>query len=183
MAVYKGIGIVAIRRLVQERGGTTEAQLLQQLEPEEAALYKYVTSTALIPIEIANRLLLKAGPLLFPDDPEPLVALGEAIAKDNLRGPYRHLVRPATIPVLIRQASKIWRLYHARGHAWAEAGPAPGSAIFVVRDYPELPDSFQEMLAGFIRALVGITRKKNIRVIRDSSDCQAWKWMVYWDGA
>jgi hypothetical protein len=181
MAVYKGIGTVAIRHAIRLRGGLLEQQLLAVLAPEEAALYKNTVPMALVPIEAGTRIIEKAAPLLFPGDSEAVEKVGQEIANNELKGLYRFLVRHATIPLLIRQAAKLWRIYHTKGHAGAETNGKDHYLLFTVNDYPDLPERFREMMSGYIHGTVALAKKKNIQVLRDSSNPEAWKWHVTWE--
>jgi hypothetical protein len=109
MGNFKGTGIITLRNLLLKSGRETETAFLIQVDPGEIDLFKKVLPLSWVPITTVAKFFAIGAPLLCPGKPieEGLRYIGAQMARDNLSGIYRVLIRILTVPMLITQATKI----------------------------------------------------------------------------
>ncbi len=177
----KGTNVVFLRKLMEKRGPTAEADFLARLEPEEKRIFATALPISWVPSEMVAHMLEVAAATLYPNDPLGLRWIGQDLARDNLSGIYKSLLRLTTITFVIGQCAKLWNIYQEQGRAHAEKDSQENRAVVVVEEYPDLPQAFHEEIAGYILGTAEFTGVRNIRVTPDLSQPQAWKWIVTWD--
>jgi hypothetical protein len=181
MAKYKAALLILMRKLFQTSGPGVEQAFLRRLTPEEIRLYQTALPITWVPIDQAERMLQAAAAALYPQDPMGLRRLGAEEAKDNLRGIYKALLQVVSVTTAMEQVARIWRTYHDEGDARADRAPNGKTGRMVVENYPRLPEVNREVLAGFITATLEMSGQKNVRVQRDDTDPNAWKWDISYD--
>jgi len=178
MAQYKAMPLVVMRRSIRERSPDVEQALRDALGPDERAIYDTLVATAWIPLQLADRLYAVGAPLLYPSDPSPLQRVGRDLARENLSGVYRFVVRMLSVPTLVEKAATLWRNFHDTGVA-SIAHASPTSACFEVREHPTLPPHLRETVSGWIAQAVEMTGAQNVRVIAEG-DPACWTWSITW---
>jgi len=178
---YKGVGIVFLRKFVQAHGLKIEYAFIEKLNQEQTEVYINTQSGDWIPVELAAQLYAIAAPLLYPGDALGLQHLGRERAKDNFSGIYKSLLSMATIPFLVQQAAKLWRVSYDTGNARVERDKEKNQAVFIVENYPELPETLREVGCGYIKGVVEFAKVQNVQVTRNDLDPNAWKWIITWD--
>ncbi len=181
MKNYKGVGIVFLRKIVQAHGETVERKLLVSLTPEQLEVYQHAQNRHWIPAESAAELYTVAAELLYPGDVRGLQHLGRERARYNFTGIYRTLLKVATIPFLISQAPKMWRVSYNVGIAKVKKIKDKNEAHFMVESFPELPPVMREVGCGYIQGIVEFTGLQNIRVNKEELNPKQWKWTITWD--
>ena len=58
--------------------------------------------------------------------------------------------------------------------------PEKNSAVFIVRDFPQMTLQLRAAMRGHLTHLIESTGAKNVRVMQDSTDPNAWAWKIYW---
>jgi hypothetical protein len=181
MAKYKAAFMILLKKLFQAQGPELEKKFLLMLSAEEVSAYQTALPISWIPVQQSEKILLAAAAVLFPKDPQGVRRIGAEEAKDNLHGIYRTLLQIASVPRVLQQVAKIWRTYHDEGKAWAKQEPGKKEGYMIVEGYPSLPMTNREVLAGFIAATMEMAGLTNVRVKRDDTNPEAWKWVVTHD--
>jgi hypothetical protein len=177
---YKGTGVDFVRKLLKARGADAAA-LEQKLSPSDTETFHSATTMSWVPAETAVRIFAAAAELLYPGDPRGVFELNRLMAKDNMSGIYRILLRVVSVPVLMARAAKLWSTYHSRGRGRAEGDPEDRAGTFIVEDYPECPLGLLPFIAGFLQGVLEMAGAKNINVAIDSSNPHQWRWRVTWE--
>jgi len=175
-AQMKASGIVNTRKLLRELGTAAETAVLEQLAPDDAKIYRETMPINWVPVESVTRILVAAAPVVCAEHPQPIHELGRRLANIELTGLYKVLIRMTTVDFMISQAAKIWGTYHQQGEALALKS-SEHEAVFTVKNYPELPERYREMLCGYLQGMVELTGAKLIRVKRDDQPAE-WRWIV-----
>ncbi|MBN1548812.1 MAG: hypothetical protein JW902_19330 [Syntrophaceae bacterium] len=178
MGTYKGTGIVFLRSLLERY--SHEAAFLAGLTPEEKDVYQKTLPISWVPIQQVDALFIKAAAQLKPGASQDagLRYIGEEMAKDNLKGLYRILIKAFTISVILKQAAKLWGVYHGQGVAKI-ANQEEKQVDFVVEAYPDLPERFAESVSGYIGATIAMSGAKEVRVNKEPNH-SGWTWHVQW---
>ncbi|MBX7193652.1 MAG: DUF2378 family protein [Sandaracinaceae bacterium] len=176
---YKGVGVVFVRTQLREAGASAERAVTTQLTDEELRTYTTTTASSWVPIEHVARMFDLAAPVLHPGKPLPLRLLGRELARDNLRGVYRVLLRVMSVEFVISQSARLWGTYHRRGAARL-VRVAPREVDFVVSDYPRLPERFRECMCGWIVGTLELVGAQKPLVTKIDDDPSAWHWHIRW---
>lgn len=163
MAKYKGTGIVFMRTWLQEKG--LETPFLENLSKEEADVYQKTMNVSWVPIGIVDTFFDKSARLLFPElkPEEALREFGIALAKDNINGIYKIMVKILSLEYFMKQAARLWRTYHDSGEAHIER-ISETEIAFVVENYGSMPISFCESTTGYIQGLGMLSGLKKTEV-------------------
>ncbi|MEW6516118.1 MAG: DUF2378 family protein [candidate division FCPU426 bacterium] len=180
MANIKGTDIVALRKILAGAGPGTEQKLLDRLSPEQRRLYENAVSTTLSPVPLQTDLYVRAAELLYPNDPNRMVRLGQDMANRSYSTVYKLFLRIPTMEFVISRAASVWRSYFDAGEA--EARNLGGKhTSFVVRHFPSLPRKMREVIAGNIQAIMGMAGAKNVQIQTCDDDPEAWEWKLSWE--
>lgn len=177
----KGTGIAWLRESIAARGPEADQAMARALAPEEYRAYRTAMPISWVPETAATRIFKAACGVLFADAPAPLLEVGRGMAKANMTGIYSMLLKLATIPFIMSQASRLWRTYHDTGDASASDGPGRNQLTFAVAGFPELPADMRQVLSGYLMGLGELTGARNVRAELDESDPAAWRWRCTWD--
>lgn len=180
MAKCKGTNLVYLRSVFEKRGPEATAAFTSRLSPDELKSFQTAFPITMVQVEEIANIFQHAAAVLYPGDPRGLRRIGYGLAQDNLKGVYRSLLRFATIPFVAGQAAKLWSVYQDRGRARADKDLDRRRVVFTVTDFPELPKAFLEEVAGYLEGVAALTGAKDIRVVPDGSDPEAWRWTVTW---
>jgi len=180
MAKCKGTNIVFLRKVLGAAGTAAESQFLEKLTPAEAESYRTALPVSWLAAETTTRLFEAAAEVLHPGDAQGIRRLGRELARDNLKGIYRALLRMTTISFVVGLSARLWGMYHDQGKASAWRDPERNRVVVTVTDYPELPKKFLDEIAGYIFGVAEFTGVKNLKVEKDAQDPRAWKWSVTW---
>jgi uncharacterized protein (TIGR02265 family) len=179
VARCKGTNLIYLRKLLQDRGPEAEAAFRQWFPLQEQEVFRSAMPVSWVPVELMARYFQAAAEVAFPGDPLGLRKVGAGIARDNLNGVYKILLRVVSVPVLIQQSAKIWSVYQEKGLPSVQRdGDHAGS--FMVTDFPDLPPAFREQIAGYLEALLEMSGARDPRVKVDERDPQAWTWRISW---
>ncbi len=176
----KGTDVLALRKMLQERGPQAEQEFLQRLNPELQNLYRSIMATTWSPVEQQTALYEAAAEVLFPGEAEPLRQLGRALAKRSFTGIYRIFLRLPTMQFIMNRTAEVWLTYYNAGEAVVE-NFVDRHGDFVVRRFPELPRKMREVICGHLSVILELTGAKNVRVTIVDRDPQAWRWQLTWD--
>lgn len=179
MAGYKGMALVLVRQWIRAADPDVERRVLEALTPEERIAYASLVATAWVPVELATNLYVVASPLLYPKEPRPLRQIGRDLARQNLGGVFRFVVRVISVQMLIEKTASLWRSFHDRGEATVTR-ESDRLFRFEVTDYPELPERMRETIVGWLGQAVELTGAQNVRVVKSDTDPERWSWTVTW---
>ncbi len=179
MSDYKGVGVVFVRRAVDALGHDAGRKLRDGLDEDERAQFDRTVATDWVSIELVTKVFELAAPIMHPGKVGAIRLVGQDLARDNLSGVYRYLVRVLTIPFVLDQAAKLWHTYHRHGRP-VVLRHAPTSASFVVRDYPRLPERFRECMCGYIAGTIEVAGGREPLITKTNDDPQAWAFHILW---
>jgi len=174
MRCTKGTNVVSVRRLIQAAG--LEDAVVAQLKPEDAELYRGALAVDWVSIEFIARLFEAAAPALFPREPRPIRQLGCTIARDNLTGVYRVMLRVVSIPFAIERAGNLWRTYNDTGEASVTRFGDETRARMTVTGYEAFPEATLDETAGYIEgvALLCGASTADVQPLRPTADSFAF---------
>lgn len=154
-----------------------EALFLKALPQELHELYKTATPNLWIPVEQIPYFYTCGGDVLFPDEPEPIVALGQAVGEKIYSGLYAFFLRVPTVEFVLKRSTNLWYLFHDSGRFGYENFTKTSLDLYA-RDYPELAEPIRKMISGNIVTLLTlIGLKPNVpQLIND--DPRNWRWHI-----
>jgi len=170
-----------LRKQFRERGEAVEKLFLDLLEKEAVLVYLSALSGTWVSLDLAEKIFHTAAQVLYPNEEKAMQRLGYERAKDNLTGIYRAVLRISTPTFVIGQTAKLWKLYYDKGEARSFIAKHRKYAEMYVEGYPELPEIFREITTGYIISALELTGVRNIKVHRDDSNPNAWKWYGTWE--
>lgn len=176
---YKGMALVVVRQWVRAAGPETERRLLDALTSEERVVYASLVATAWVPVEFATSFYVAAAPLLYPTIPRPLLQIGRDLARENLRGVFRFVIKIMSQQALMARAAALWRSFHDRGTA-SVVREGPFKLRFEVVGYPGLPERMRETISGWFVQALELTGAENARVVKSDDDAERWAWTATW---
>ncbi len=176
----KGTDVVALRKMFKEKGEAAEKEFLSRLSPAVRDLYQQSLAFQWNAVELQTQLYRAAAEALFPGSPDPLRRLGYEMARRSYSGVYQFLLRIPSTSFVIHQAAKLWNTYFEQGKASVEVSGAK-SAVFWLREYPELPADMRQVVRGNITAAAETTGAKHVRVEHVDADPEAWGWSITWE--
>ncbi len=175
--MYKGASLVVVRQSLRTTG--REAQLLEAFTEDERDRYARTVATDWVPIAFAERVYAVAAPLLYPEAPLPVRALGREIARKHLNGIYKFALRFATVPFVVEQTARLWSMYNSAGRLTVVRTERQ-LLDFVLVEYPTYPAVVRESLAGYIVGTVELTGANNVHLQHDDADPNRWLFRVTW---
>ncbi len=156
----KGTEVASVRGLLRAAG--KEDALVARLAPDEVVLYRETLAVAWVSVDFVARLFELAAAELYVGEAGPLRQLGRAIAKDNLTGIYRVMLRIVSIPFAIQQAARLWHTYNDTGEVSVERN---GERLLMrVSGYPAFPEATLEECAGYTEGLMLMCGARHIEV-------------------
>lgn len=180
MTNCKGTNLTFLRKLLLTYGPAALAECESRLTPEQRTAFASTLPVSWVPVDLVAAVFEAVASVVHPNDPEGVRKLGQALAHDNLSGIYQSLLRLATIPFALAQVALLWRIYQDHGRAKAVQVKGENRAVLTVEEYEDLPATIQEEIAGYVIGVGEMVGAKNIRVVRDGSNPQAWKWTITW---
>ena len=180
MANSKGTNVVTLRKLVRAKGNGCEQRILARLSGEDARLYQAALALSWVPVEGLGRIFQVCAEELYPSDPEGLRRIGEQIARDNLGGVYRVLLRLATTQYALSQIGKLWKTYNDTGEVEIEYPEGESSVVIHVNRYPGLPRAYLEETAGYMIGTGRLCGAKNVSVQAEQRPPDSNRWKITW---
>ncbi len=177
MGNFKGTGIVYVKSLVRSTSAEKEKTLLSMLNPDERKVYETVLAISRISIHAASSILKAAADVLYPGDPTGLRTIGYKMALNDLSGIYKILMPVLSVEMAMSQSARLWSQYHDEGRAWTDK-INENKLVYNVADYPNLPEHFREMLAGYVKGVIERTGEKDVQVQRNDVNPKQWKWTI-----
>ncbi|MCD4814569.1 hypothetical protein K8S19_12870 [bacterium] len=164
MASYKGTGIVFMRSLLQKKG--VEQAFLSSLSEEEKVRYQRTISVSWVAIEIVSAFITKATRVLYPgmSEKQALREFGIELARDNINGIYKIIVKIISLEYFMKQAAKLWQTYHDSGEAHVER-IGEKELAFVVEKFAHMPVSIYESTGGYITGMGMMSGLKKVEVV------------------
>jgi hypothetical protein len=176
---YKGTNLLHTRKRLLAAGG--EEQFCRSLSPEDLAVYRSAINAGWYPVENVSRIFTAAVKILYPQDAHPLRALGKDQALDNLNGIYKVILHIVDAGVAIQQSALFWKTHFSRGDAQGvKEGTSADSrqlGVLIVKNFPELPAPFLDIVEGYILGVVEFTRRQILDSKHDAKDPMAWRWI------
>jgi hypothetical protein len=179
MPRVKGTDVASLRSLIHEKGPEAERGLLERLPAALRNVYLETSPLTWNPVEVQAELYEVAASFLFPDQPEPIVAMHKLLARMSYSGVYRVFVRIPTVDFIAKRAASVWHSYYDSGEATIEN--ATGRSLdFVVRQFPDLPLAMREATTGHLAVLLEMTRAKTPAIVPPPHRPEAWVWHITW---
>lgn len=169
--------MIAIKTFVKEK--KLEQQVLAVLTPEEQEIYQNIEKLTWLPVTTQASMGPKIASLLFPDDPNPIFTMHLVIAEKAYTSIYNVLVQYRDIEMMLAHGSQIWSSNYEQGQSEV-VRVAPNKVVFIVRDFPNLPDSMKISTGAHIHILIAATGKTGISVEPEHDNPNEWKWHVSW---
>ena len=160
MRCSKGTEVVSVRNLLRAAG--QEDAFVARLSPDEVDPYRETLAVVWVPVDFVARVFELAAAELYVGEGRPLRQLGRALAKDNLTGIYRVMLRIVSIPFAIQHAASLWHTYNDTGEVGIER---MGDRLqMTVSGYPAFPEAALEECAGYTEGLMLMCGARNIEV-------------------
>ncbi|MCD4814165.1 hypothetical protein K8S19_10805 [bacterium] len=162
MGEYKANQIIVIQDMFKKQP-QDEAAFIGTLLPEELEAYTKAMPISWFAIEVSASITTKAMPFLYPGElDKAYFKFGEHLARSDLSGMYRIMVRISSVPFLLDQTAKLWKLYHRQGHMRMQKKER--SAELLIEDYPDFPVANHKVMMGYIYGAVALTGAKEVKV-------------------
>jgi hypothetical protein len=178
---FKATGMDFLRKKLRKNGNGAEEALLAELTADEADLYANALAVSWIDVAKAARVYDVAARAIYPKSAEPLVDLGRDMARADLTGIYKVLLRVATIPMVVERTARLWSTYHRRGTARIVREGDAKRADLVIDGYPDLPEAIRVNISGYVQGVLDLTGSKNPQVSHIGGSPDAWRWHVTWE--
>ncbi len=179
MRKLKAAVLLVTRKRMREADPAVERDFLRSLAPEERELYQTFVANDFVDIDLISRILEKAVKHIFRGTPHPLRELGRIEAHEQLTGIYRTLLGLCGTAILNRSYPLVWKTYFDTGTM--KLNEAGNEAMFVLTDFPDLPASIAEKVAGY---LVGMWELRGLQGVRVSMDyapnAPEYSWRLTW---
>jgi hypothetical protein len=162
MANVKCTSFLSLKHYWNTLGPDTEKKFIETLSPELADLYRRLVPDQWLSLAQTVALAEAAAEFLFPEhaDTQRICKLGVLAAKLDLNGLEKLLLKVASVPYAIQQATVIWHTYHDQGEPFVEK-PGKKHLRFLIFDYPALLPAYRVLVAGWIKGLLEICGAKN----------------------
>ena len=177
----KATGMDFLRKKMRKSGNGAEQALIAELDAEDADLYANALAVSWVDVERAARVYEAAARLLYPGSVDPLVDLGREMARADLTGIYKILLRVATIPMVVERTARLWSTYHRKGSARIVREGDVKRADLIIDGYPDLPEAIRINICGYVQGVLDLTGSKNPQVRHVGGSPEAWRWHVTWD--
>lgn len=177
---YKSAGLGILKKLFATQSPEVREAFAAALTPEERQLTEAVIATQWVPIALAAGVFEKAAARLFPGDARGVEEIGRLMARDQLSGIYRPVLRVLSVGFAIQQTAKLWRSYFDDGEASArqEAGSTRGT--IAAEKCPDMPEANRRIITGYVQGLLELCGAREIQVTHDGSRSERWVWNVTW---
>jgi hypothetical protein len=175
MANAKASDVLAVLRLVRERGPEAERSFLARLSPGTTERVRLWVPTEWIPLTEQTEVLRSAADALYPEDTHGLRHLGEAAARPLFTGTYRAFLKTPTPQFFFKRFPTVWRALYDQGTALVETS-SPHQAGLLVRAFPELTPTPREYLCGLWAGVLKLTEATTVTVIHEDHFPMEWRW-------
>ncbi len=182
MARIKATRYMLMRNLIQERGPEFARRFRARLDPKERERLDTSLPVSWVDfkdIPAQGDMVTVAADMFFPGRADGIQQVAAMLAKAGLSGIYKIFLMIPSVEFVIHRVAKLWHTYNDTGDASVEDFRGTSGTI-VVRQFPDMPPKHRQYLEGYIAGVLELTRAKNIKIDRDETDPQAWKWNVRW---
>ncbi len=179
MPKVKGTDVVTLREELRKRGPTVETPFLQRLSEADRQAYLTMMPVSWTSLDGITRIHETAARQLFPGEADPMRRLGQLIARRVYSGVYSVFLRIPSIPLVLSRTASIWHTYFDAGTAGIEK-VGSHAVNLVVRDFPTLTPGLRSFICGHVSAILELAGAKEVNVVLDETDPQAWRWRVTW---
>ncbi len=179
MANVKASDALIIKQMLTERGADLLPACLNRLSLETQKMFLTSVATSWMPVTAEAEILQAAAEVLFPGDTHPLRRLGIEVGKIQFTGVYRVFLAITSVSFIVKRVPLIWRTMYDQGEARVENMTAK-SGTFVATGLPEQQPAQREYICGVFAAVMELTGARNIQVLKEENDPQAWKWHLTW---
>ena len=177
---YKGTNIMHIRKRLQEAGQAKEDLYCSKLSKGDLTIYKQAVAAGWYPMDVVVRIFTEAAKILYAKQAKPFYALGYDQALDNLSGLYRTVLSGISPDSAVEQSARLWRTHFNSGEAsWSSVQtevPSQRKVTFIVKNYPQLPAPFLDIVEGYIHGIVAFTHAQFLGSKIESNNPQEWRW-------
>jgi hypothetical protein len=162
MGNVKCTSFLSIKNYWNSRSTDTEKEFLEGVTPELRETYRALAPEQWLSVEQTLVLEEAMAKFLFPEETETvgLCKLGALMARLDLNGLTKLLLKIASVPYAVQQATIIWHNYHDRGETFVEQ-PGKTHLRFLIFDYPTLPPKYRILVGGWIQGLLELCGAKN----------------------
>jgi hypothetical protein len=165
MGNAKCTSFISIKNYWGNQGPDTEKKFMETLSPELLDMYRRLAPNQWFSITQTLDLEEAMAKFIFPEEPEAtnLCKLGSFMAKLDLNGLTKLLLKVTSVAYAVQQATVIWHSYHDQGEPFVQQH-GKNHLRFLVFDYPDLPPRYSMVLAGWIQGLLEICGAKHTKV-------------------
>ncbi len=180
MKTLKATDIITLRKILREKGGDCEKDMVGRLSAESRSAYENVMATSWISQAVEKEIMESCLREIFPGEPQGFRQLGKLLAQHNLTGVYKVFLRIPTIEFIMKRVGELWRMFFQKGSAQVEI-VAPHKGLLTVSGYADLMPYQRELVAGYIQGIMGLAGARQVQTILLPSDASAWKWEITWE--
>jgi hypothetical protein len=174
-----GSSITAMRQVFKNYDKAKEARFIKKLSPAAKLLYTARKADKWIDIYTFDEICEKASKTLYGNDRNGLYKLHLLLAEISFSSMPKIILSIIPIESLFKIAGKLWRTIHDGGEAeivWINKH----SADVIIYNYPKAPIGILAALKAQMSVLVASTGKKNIKIVFDDRDVNAWRYHLTW---
>lgn len=176
---YKGVGVVFVRERVRLLEPDARAAFHARLSEDERLCLDDTLATHWVPVEHASRLFEVLAEVSHADHETPLREVGRQLARHDLSGVYRLLIRVATVRFLLTQHTRLWSVYHRTGEA-SLVEHEPGHVTIRIAGHPTLPSPFRVAMAGWLIGAMELCGAKDIQALHEPDHAPPWRFEIRW---
>jgi hypothetical protein len=180
MPNVKGTAVVGLKKIFKESDPACEVEFFRRIGAEMAATYKMMLPSSWYPIELMTTIYENAALVLYAGQAKPKRQLGHAMASHTYSTIYKLLLRIPSAQFVVSRAAQIWDSFYDKGQVTIENFNSKTGGDMVVREFPELNDTFRDLVCGHLVYLMESNGIKNIKAAIDDTDPQAWRWSLTW---
>ncbi len=146
-------------------GPDAENRFVKTLPPYLAQVYTHLEPGKRLSIEDTTALISSMAPFVFPEgnESEQLNRLGGLMARLDMNGFYKLLLKIVSVQYAIQQATEFWHTYHDQGETYVEQ-VSKNHAHLLVFDYATMPMKYRVFLGGWVKGLLEHCGAKNLKV-------------------
>ncbi len=165
MGTVKCTSFNGIKQHFKTLASGTEDRFIQTLPHDLAEIYRTLIPVKRLPIEITAMLNEAIAKFLFPTlaSAQQLFQLGTLMAKLDMNGLYKILLKVATVSYAVQQSAVFWKTFHDQGVTRVEE-LGPKHLRYTISEYPGMPIHYQLFLSGWIHGLLELCGAKTIAI-------------------
>lgn len=182
MNQIKGSSVEFLRQYIKKFDPNMESAMIKLLDGQCRQVYNQAMSVGWVPVEVMDKLLIAFAQTLYADDrlEDAMEKIGYDMGQTQLSGIYRVIIKLSTLPMFVNKSAQLWRLYYKKGTGRAYMDSKSKTAVFSVKNYPDLPLSLRLATIGFIKAVGMLAGLNQVTVEHHQEQKRLWLWVASW---